>query len=228
MGEKTPQIEPSWLQVLEDEFRQPYFEELKSFLLEEKKKFTIFPPGQLIFEAFNRTPFSDVQVVILGQDPYHGKGQAHGLCFSVPKGIKPPPSLENIFKEQADDLKIKQPKHGDLTKWTEQGVLLLNATLTVRENAAGSHQNRGWERFTDKAISALSEQREGIVFLLWGSFAQAKDVLIDEKKHYILKAPHPSPLSAYRGFMGCRHFSKTNEILFETNRQPVDWQLDDQ
>lgn len=228
MGEKTPQIEPSWLQVLEDEFRQPYFEELKSFLLEEKKKFTIFPPGQLIFEAFNRTPFSDVQVVILGQDPYHGNGQAHGLCFSVPKGIKPPPSLENIFKEQADDLKIKQPKHGDLTKWTEQGVLLLNATLTVRENAAGSHQNRGWERFTDKAISALSEQREGIVFLLWGSFAQAKDVLIDEKKHYILKAPHPSPLSAYRGFMGCRHFSKTNEILFETNRQPVDWQLDDQ
>lgn len=227
MGEKTPQMEPSWLQVLGDEFRQPYFEKLKEFLLEEKKKYLIFPPGQHIFEAFNLTPFADVHVVILGQDPYHGSGQAHGLCFSVPKDIKPPPSLENIFKEQADDLQIKQPRHGDLTKWAKQGVLLLNATLTVRENAAGSHQNKGWERFTDKAISALSEQREGIVFLLWGSFAQAKDVLIDQSKHFILKAPHPSPLSAYRGFLGCKHFSKTNEILFETNRQPVDWQLDD-
>lgn len=227
MSEKVPQLEESWLKVLGNEFMLPYFLDLKNFLVNEKQSVTVYPPGSNIFEAFNRTPFNNVKVVLLGQDPYHGPGQAHGLCFSVPFGIKPPPSLENIFKELSSDLGIKIPNHGNLTKWAEQGVLLLNATLTVRANQAGSHQNKGWEQFTDKVISALSEQREGIVFLLWGSYAQAKDKLIDATKHYILKAPHPSPLSVYRGFYGCRHFSKTNEILFETNREPIDWQLED-
>lgn len=227
MTEKVPQLEESWLSVLGNEFSEPYFQDLKQFLISEKQQYPVYPPGSLIFEAFNRTPFDKLKVVLLGQDPYHGAGQAHGMCFSVPVGVKPPPSLENIFKELSSDLGLKIPNHGNLTKWAEQGVLLLNATLTVRANLAGSHQNKGWEQFTDKAISALSEQQEGIVFLLWGSYAQAKDKLIDESKHYILKAPHPSPLSVYRGFFGCKHFSKTNEILFETNRQPIDWQLDD-
>jgi uracil-DNA glycosylase len=227
MTEKVPQLEESWLSVLGNEFSEPYFQDLKQFLISEKQQYPVYPPGSLIFEAFNRTPFDKLKVVLLGQDPYHGAGQAHGMCFSVPFGVKPPPSLENIFKELSSDLGLKIPNHGNLTKWAEQGVLLLNATLTVRANLAGSHQNKGWEQFTDKAISALSEQQEGIVFLLWGSYAQAKDKLIDESKHYILKAPHPSPLSVYRGFYGCKHFSKTNEILFETNRQPIDWQLED-
>ena len=227
MTEKVAQLEESWLNVLGNEFSKPYFQALKLFLISEKQQFFVYPPGSKIFEAFNRTPFEKVKVVLLGQDPYHGPGQAHGLCFSVPVGVKPPPSLENIFKELSSDIGIKLPNHGNLTKWADQGVLLLNATLTVRANQAGSHQNKGWEQFTDKAISALSEQREGIVFLLWGSYAQAKDKLIDESKHFILKAPHPSPLSVYRGFYGCKHFSKTNEILFETNREPIDWRLDD-
>lgn len=227
MTEKVAQLEESWLNVLGNEFSKPYFQALKLFLISEKQQFSIYPPGSKIFEAFNRTPFNMVKVVLLGQDPYHGPGQAHGLCFSVPVGVKPPPSLENIFRELSSDIGIRLPNHGNLTKWADQGVLLLNATLTVRANQAGSHQNKGWEQFTDKAISALSEQREGIVFLLWGSYAQAKDKLIDESKHFILKAPHPSPLSVYRGFYGCKHFSKTNEILFETNREPIDWRLDD-
>ena len=227
MTEKTAQLEESWLNVLGNEFSKPYFQDLKQFLIAEKQQYQVYPPGSQIFEAFNRTPFDKVKVVLLGQDPYHGQGQAHGLCFSVPAGVKPPPSLENIFKELSSDIGIRLPNHGNLTKWADQGVLLLNATLTVRANMAGSHQNKGWEQFTDKAILALSEQREGIVFLLWGSYAQAKDKLIDESKHFILKAPHPSPLSVYRGFYGCKHFSKTNEILFETNREPIDWRLDD-
>lgn len=227
MSEKVPQLEESWLKVLGNEFTLPYFLELKKFLLNEKQSYRVYPAGRNIFEAFNRTPFYNVKVVLLGQDPYHGKGQAHGLCFSVPVGVKTPPSLDNIFKELSSDLGLKIPNHGNLTKWADQGVLLLNATLTVRADQAGSHQNKGWEQFTDRAISALSDLREGIVFLLWGSYAQAKDKLIDESKHFILKAPHPSPLSVYRGFYGCKHFSKTNEILFETNREPIDWQLED-
>jgi uracil-DNA glycosylase len=225
MTQINPQIEGGWKDALKEEFSSSYFAELKEFLLEEKKKFTVFPPGGQIFSAFNYTPFDQVQVVILGQDPYHGPGQAHGLCFSVPHGVAQPPSLVNIFKELQNDLGIPPPQHGNLEKWTKQGVLLLNATLTVRANQAGSHQGRGWEQFTDAAIRKLSEKRAGIVFLLWGRFAQAKEALIDKNKHYILKAAHPSPLSAYNGFIGCRHFSKTNELLIRHGFQPIDWNL---
>jgi uracil-DNA glycosylase len=225
MTRVNPQIEASWEEALSNEFSSSYFATLKEFLIEEKKKFTIYPPGSLIFNAFNQTPFNQVRVVILGQDPYHGPGQAHGLCFSVPHGIAQPPSLVNIFTELQNDLGIPVPRHGNLEKWTKQGVLLLNATLTVRANQAGSHQGKGWEQFTDAAIRKLSEQRVGIVFLLWGKFAQAKETLIDQNKHYILKAAHPSPLSAYNGFIGCRHFSKTNELLARHGFPVVDWQL---
>jgi uracil-DNA glycosylase len=225
MTRVNPQIEASWEEALSNEFSSSYFATLKEFLIEEKKKFTIYPPGSLIFIAFNQTPFNQVRVVILGQDPYHGPGQAHGLCFSVPHGIAQPPSLVNIFTELQNDLGIPVPRHGNLEKWTKQGVLLLNATLTVRANQAGSHQGKGWEQFTDAAIRKLSEQRVGIVFLLWGKFAQAKETLIDQNKHYILKAAHPSPLSAYNGFIGCRHFSKTNELLARHGFPVVDWQL---
>lgn len=221
----TPRIEQGWKNALSSEFSDPYFATLKEFLLEEKTKYTLYPPGSLIFNAFERTPFSRVKVVILGQDPYHGPGQAHGLCFSVPKGIEIPPSLKNIFKELASDLQIKIPNNGNLEKWTDQGVLLLNATLTVRAHQAGSHQGKGWERFTDRAISSLSEQKEHLVFLLWGKYAQAKESLIDGKKHLILKAAHPSPLSAHAGFLGCRHFSKTNEYLLQNGESAIDWNL---
>jgi uracil-DNA glycosylase len=225
MAQVNPQIEPSWKEVLSDEFSSSYFSSLKEFLVEEKKKYPIYPPGNLIFNAFNQTPFERVQVVILGQDPYHGPRQAHGLCFSVPVNVALPPSLVNIFKELHNDLGIPVSSQGNLEKWARQGVLLLNATLTVRANQAGSHQGKGWEKFTDTVIRTISERRVGIVFLLWGRYAQAKETLIDQNKHYILKAAHPSPLSAYNGFIGCRHFSKTNELLTRHGLAPIDWKL---
>lgn len=225
MEQVNPKIEPSWLAVLQHEFGKEYFIHLKEFLVEEKKHHTIFPPGGKIFAAFDSTPFQMVKVVILGQDPYHGYGQAHGLCFSVPQGVRKPPSLVNILKELHDDLGIPEPVHGNLENWAKQGVLLLNATLTVRENQAGSHQNKGWERFTDATISLLSEKCDKLVFLLWGNYAQAKTTLIDERKHLILKAAHPSPLSAFRGFFGCRHFSATNNFLLAAGKTPVNWAL---
>lgn len=225
MQKIDPKIDESWKKLLIDEFSMPYFYTLKQFLVEEKKQYVILPPGPQIFSAFNMTPLESVKVVILGQDPYHGKGQAHGLCFSVPHGIDPPPSLINIFKEIRDDLGIPVPDHGNLQSWAEQGVLLLNATLTVRANQPGSHQNKGWEMFTDTVIRKLSLEREGLVFLLWGKFAQAKEYLIDTEKHHVLKAAHPSPYSANAGFFGCRHFSKTNEILKERGVKEIDWKL---
>lgn len=222
----NPQIESSWLEVLDSEFRKPYFEQLKSFLLEEKKHYEVYPPGRLIFNAFNSTPFDRVKVVILGQDPYHEPGQAEGLCFSVPDGCPLPPSLKNILAEISSDLGISSiPASGHLGKWTRQGVFLLNATLTVRAHQAGSHQRHGWEIFTDAVIKALSDRRNGLVFLLWGKYAQDKMSLIDTSRHYVLKTVHPSPLSAYRGFFGCRHFSKTNQILEQQGLDPIDWNL---
>lgn len=222
----NPQIEESWKSILQDEFNASYFEDLTSFLREEKKKYSVYPPGQLIFSAFNHTPFNRVKIVILGQDPYHGPGQAHGLCFSVPENIPQPPSLVNIFKEIESDLGIPVPASGNLTRWAEQGVLLVNAILTVRANTPTSHQNKGWEKFTDAVIRNLSEKRKNLIFLLWGNYAQAKESLIDSNRHYILKAAHPSPLSAYRGFFGCRHFSKTNEILNDLGLNEIDWRIE--
>ncbi|HNX21124.1 MAG TPA: uracil-DNA glycosylase [Bacteroidales bacterium] len=220
-----PSIEPSWKAKMQNQFNQPYFADLKDFLTEEKKSYTIFPPGSLIFNAFNLTPFDQVNVVILGQDPYHDFGQAHGLCFSVMDGIPFPKSLINIFKELKDDVGFEMPMSGNLEKWAKQGILLLNATLTVRAHQAGSHQNKGWEQFTDQVIRTISDEKEGIVFLLWGNYARAKKVLIDSKKHFILETVHPSPLSAYNGFFGCKHFSKTNEILNQQGKTPINWQL---
>jgi uracil-DNA glycosylase len=225
MEKITPVIHPSWKELLIREFESEYFSSLKNFLVEEKKKHIVFPPGKLIFNAFDKTPFDKVKVVILGQDPYHGTGQAHGLCFSVPSGINPPPSLVNIFKEINTDLGIPVPTHGNLESWAVQGVLLINATLTVRKDQAGSHQGMGWEQFTDSVIKKISENREGIVFLLWGKYAQAKEKLIDTSKHHVLSAPHPSPFSVHTGFFGCRHFSRTNEILKQQGLSPVDWEL---
>jgi uracil-DNA glycosylase len=221
--EVNPQIEESWKAILKDEFEKQYFKELKEFLVAEKSKYPIYPPGGQIFNAFRMTPFHDVRVVLLGQDPYHGPGQAHGLCFSVPAGISAPPSLGNIFREIERDLGIPVPTHGNLGKWAKQGVFLLNATLTVRANQPGSHQRKGWENFTNAVISRLSEKRVGLVFLLWGKFAQEKEALIDTNRHYVLKAAHPSPYSAYNGFFGCRHFSKTNEILKRHGLDEIDW-----
>ncbi len=221
----NPQIEESWKNALLSEFQSDYFADLKVFLQIEKRNYTLYPPGSLIFSAFNHTPFDKVKVVILGQDPYHGPGQAHGLCFSVPSGVEPPPSLKNIFKELQQDIGMTIPAHGNLEKWADQGVLLLNATLTVRANQAGSHQKKGWESFTDRVISELSKQRKGIIFILWGNYAKAKESLIDTSKHYVLKSAHPSPLSAYNGFFGCKHFSKTNEILINQGLSPIDWNL---
>jgi uracil-DNA glycosylase len=220
-----PQIHESWKNVLKDQFEAEYFSKLKDFLVEEKKKFSIYPPGPLIFNAFEQTPFDKVKVVILGQDPYHGPGQAHGLCFSVPVGVKPPPSLVNIFKEIESDLGIKPPSHGNLESWARQGVMLLNATLTVRANQAGSHQNKGWEIFTDSVIKTISEKRENIVFILWGNYARAKRSIIDSSKQLILEAAHPSPFSAYNGFLGCKHFSKTNEWLKTHGILEIDWRI---
>lgn len=221
----NPVLEDSWKAQLSDEFNADYFTQLKAFLLAEKQTQRVFPPGNKIFSAFNHTPFDKVKVVILGQDPYHGEGQAHGLSFSVPEGIGKPPSLVNIFKEINADLGLPVPATGNLEKWADQGVLLLNATLTVRANTAGSHQKRGWENFTDAAIKKLSEKRENLVFILWGRFAQNKEVLIDANKHLILKAAHPSPFSAYNGFFGCKHFSKTNEYLRSKGIGEIDWRI---
>ncbi|MCJ0743091.1 uracil-DNA glycosylase [Pedobacter montanisoli] len=221
------ELESSWLAVLKDEFDQPYMKELKAFLLSEKQKgFTVFPKSADIFNAFKHTPFDKVKVVILGQDPYHGVNQAHGLSFSVQKGITPPPSLKNIYKELADEFPdFKIPAHGDLTSWADQGVLLLNATLTVRANTAGSHQNKGWEQFTDQVIRVLSAKKTGLVFILWGNYAKQKEVLIDKSKHFIIKSAHPSPFSAYSGFFGSKPFSKTNQILEQEGKQPINWQV---
>lgn len=220
-------LEPGWLAVLEEEFEKDYMKSLKSFLLEEKEKgHKVYPKGADIFNALNTTPFDKVKVVILGQDPYHGINQAHGLSFSVQKGVAIPPSLKNIYKELETDIEgFKTPQHGNLMYWAEQGVLLLNATLTVRASEAGSHQNRGWEIFTDEIIKALSDKREHIVFLLWGKYAQQKAALIDQKKHYILTAAHPSPFSAHYGFFGSKHFSKANQLLVQNNLAPIDWKI---
>jgi len=225
MEKVSPVIDESWKKVLSEEFGKSYFAGLKQFLMEEKSKYRVFPPGSLIFNAFNHTPFDRVKVVILGQDPYHGSGQAHGLSFSVPEGVAPPPSLVNIFKEIRSDMGIEMPSHGNLEKWANNVVLLLNATLTVRANTAGSHQGKGWEEFTDAAINALSEQREGLVFLLWGNYAIAKREMIDTSSHFILTAPHPSPFSAARGFFGCRHFSQVNGLLKQMGKEEIDWSL---
>lgn len=217
-------IDPSWYEVLRPQFEAPYFAELKNFLVAERQQHTCYPPGSKIFAAFDSTPFNKVKAVIIGQDPYHEPGQAMGLCFSVPQGVQVPPSLVNIIKEINDDLGTQIPAtSGDLSGWAAQGVLLLNATLTVREHAAGSHQRHGWEQFTDAAIQALAERRQGIVFLLWGSYAIGKRKLINPLHHCILTAPHPSPLSAYRGFFGCRHFSRANDYLRSTGQTPIDW-----
>ena len=217
-------IDPSWYEVLRPQFEAPYFAELKNFLVAERQQHTCYPPGSKIFAAFDSTPFDKVKAVIIGQDPYHEPGQAMGLCFSVPQGVQVPPSLANIIKEINDDLGTQIPAtSGDLSGWAAQGLLLLNATLTVREHAAGSHQRHGWEQFTDAAIQALAERRQGIVFLLWGSYAIGKRKLINPLHHCILTAPHPSPLSAYRGFFGCRHFSRANDYLRSTGQTPIDW-----
>jgi uracil-DNA glycosylase len=220
-------LEKSWLEALEGEFEKDYMVKLKAFLLEEKQRgATVYPKGSDIFNALNHTPFDQVKIVILGQDPYHGQGQAHGLSFSVQKGVGVPPSLKNIYKELVDDFPgYVMPNHGELTKWADQGVLLLNATLTVRAHEANSHQGKGWEIFTDRIITELSAKREGIVFLLWGKYAQNKSALIDGSKHIILLAPHPSPFSAHTGFLGCKHFSKANEILAKEGKTPIDWQI---
>lgn len=225
MAAINPIIEEGWKKILWEEFQSPYFSELKKFLKEETASQTIYPPGKLIFNAFQHTPFDRVKVVILGQDPYHGAGQAHGLCFSVPHGIKAPPSLVNIFKELQSDVGITVPSHGNLEPWARQGVLLLNATLSVRAGEAGSHQNRGWETFTNAVIKKISLEKSNVVFLLWGRYAQAKEDLVDGEKHLVLKAAHPSPFSAYNGFFGCRHFSKTNSFLEGKGLQAVNWTL---
>jgi len=220
-------IEPSWKEALKNEFTKPYFLEIVTFLkIEKNNGKTIYPPGPLIFNAFNQTPFDKVKVVILGQDPYHNPGQAHGLSFSVPNGIKPPPSLVNIYKEIQKDVDIPMPAgYGNLTKWAEQGVLLLNAILTVRANEPASHAKNGWMNFTDAVITKISDEKKGVIFLLWGKFAQEKQVLIDETKHFVLKAAHPSPFSADKGFFGCKHFSKTNELLTNQGLTPINWKL---
>ena len=222
---RKPVIEEGWYEALKDEFASPYFAGIKTFLIEEKRQHVVYPPSPLIFNAFNRTPFDKVKVVILGQDPYHGIGQAHGLAFSVPDGIQPPPSLRNIFKELNTDIGMPIPKNGNLERWADEGVLLLNASLTVRANVAASHANIGWQRFTDAAIRALSDKKNHLVFLLWGNYAIAKESLIDHNKHLILKTVHPSPLSASRGFFGCRHFSQTNQYLINNNIAPINWSI---
>ena len=228
---KAGQLHPSWQAVIGDEFNKPYMQALRAFLSQEKAAGKIiYPPSSLIFNAFNHTPFDAVRVVIIGQDPYHGqdnKGQvqAHGLSFSVPQGVALPPSLQNIFKEIAADLNIKMPKAGDLTPWANQGVLLLNATLTVEQAKAGAHQGKGWETFTDAAIAALNKHRENLVFVLWGSYAQKKGAFIDENRHLVLKSVHPSPLSAHRGFFGNHQFSSINQYLIQHGQTPIHWQL---
>lgn len=219
-------LHPEWLEVLAGEFDQDYMRNLKAFLLDRKQAgAVVYPPGREIFNALDSTPLSQVKVVILGQDPYHGPGQAHGLCFSVRQGVAPPPSLVNIFRELQSDLGLPIPSHGHLQRWAEQGVLLLNAVLTVERGQAGAHQGRGWERFTDAVVAAVNQRCEEVVFLLWGAQAQRKGAAIDTTRHRVLKAPHPSPLSAHRGFLGCRHFSQANAWLESRGITPVDWAL---
>ncbi len=223
-SQKNIDLEESWLEQLEPEFQTPYMGNLKAFLKQEKAAGkVIYPKGSEIFNALNTTALNDVKVVILGQDPYHGPNQAHGLCFSVRKGIPLPPSLQNIYKEIHSDLGVKMPTHGDLTGWAEQGVLLLNATLTVQAANAGSHQGRGWEEFTDKIVRVLNDTKTHVVYMLWGSYAQKKGAVIDPNQNLVLKAPHPSPLSAHRGFFGQGHFSKANDYLMNHGKQPIDW-----
>jgi len=216
-------IEKGWKQRLSAEFTKPYFGSLVDFVKQAYAQKRVYPPGSLIFNAFEACPFEDVKVVILGQDPYHGPGQAHGLSFSVPEGVKQPPSLQNIFKEVADDLQESVPSSGNLERWAEQGVLLLNATLTVEAHKPGSHQGKGWEEFTDAVIDVLASEKEHLVFLLWGAYAQRKGGYIDTQKHLVLKAPHPSPFSASRGFFGCKHFSKTNAYLESRGLHAIRW-----
>ncbi len=221
---RSIQLHDEWLRHLQDEFEKPYMLALKQFLSQEKSAGKIiYPAGKWIFNALNMTPFESVKVVILGQDPYHGPGQAHGLSFSVLPGVRPPPSLQNIFKELKQDLGLPVPMNGCLESWAKQGVLLLNATLTVEQGRAGSHQGKGWEKFTDHVIESLNQHREGLVFMLWGSYAQRKGAIIDDSRHLILKSPHPSPLSAHRGFLGSRHFSSANHWLESRNLSPIDW-----
>ena len=220
-------LETTWKRALGDEFEQGYMQELREFLKKEiQQKKIIYPKPQEYFAALEHTPLDLVRVVILGQDPYHGPDQAHGLCFSVRKGVVPPPSLKNIFKEIHSDLALPLPQHGCLTKWADQGVLLLNSVLTVEDGQAASHRNKGWEQLTDRVIRELNNQQGPLVFLLWGSYAQSKAKLVDRKKHLVLESVHPSPLSAYRGFLGCKHFSKTNQFLQEKGFAPIDWSLD--
>jgi uracil-DNA glycosylase len=216
-------IDPSWKKLLNSEFEKEYFLNLAEFIKNEYSSNTIYPAGPLIFNAFNQTPFDKVRVVILGQDPYHGQGQAHGLAFSVQEGVSLPPSLKNIFKELKSDLDVELPKTGDLTKWAHQGVFLLNSVLTVRKSNPGSHAKKGWETFTDSVIKVLSDNKENLVFLLWGNYAISKENLIDEKRHLLLKAPHPSPFSADRGFFGCKHFSRSNVYLSKNNISTIKW-----
>jgi len=225
-AQKKIDLEPGWLAQLEPEFQQPYMQNLKEFLRSEKQQGkVIYPDSKNIFNAFNSAPLDQVKVVILGQDPYHGPGQAHGLCFSVQPQVPPPPSLKNIFKELQRDLGCPIPNHGYLQSWAEQGVLLLNATLTVEQGQAGSHQKRGWENFTDRAIETVNRECEGVVFMLWGSYAQKKAQFVDREKHCVLTSSHPSPLAAHRGFLGCGHFSQANEYLSSRGEQPIDWCL---
>ena len=219
-------IEPGWKQLLKDEFEKPYFHQIVLHLKTERAQGKIiYPPGPQIFNAFNSTPFDRVKVVILGQDPYHGPQQAHGLCFSVTRNVQPPPSLQNIFRELHDDVGVKMPASGDLSHWAQQGVFLLNASLTVRAGEPMSHARIGWSLFTDTVIRKISEHKKHVVFMLWGKFAQEKRTLIDESKHLVLRSVHPSPLSAHAGFMGCKHFSKANQYLMSHGIDPVDWQL---
>ena len=224
--EPVIRLEPSWKARIGDWLLRPEMRELSAFLRQRKAAGArVYPPGPRLFAAFDATPFDQVKVVILGQDPYHGPGQAHGLCFSVLPGVPVPPSLENIFKEIGDELGLPRPDHGCLRPWARRGVLLLNAVLSVEQGRAGSHQGKGWEGFTDHAIETLAREREGLVFMLWGSYAQAKGRIIDSRRHRVLKAPHPSPLSAYRGFFGCGHFAAANEYLVRRGQAPVDWSL---
>ncbi len=221
-------LEPSWLAQLADEFEQPYMQQLRGFLAREKRAGKrLFPPGSELFNAFAHTPLDRVKVVILGQDPYHGEGQAHGLCFSVRPGVAVPPSLQNIFKEIHAELGLPVPRHGHLTAWADQGVLLLNSVLSVECARAASHRGKGWEQFTDRVIEVINRQREHVVFMLWGAYAQHKGKMIDAQRHCVLQAPHPSPLSAHRGFFGCGHFRLTNEYLQAHGQTPIDWRLPD-
>ena len=216
-------LDKSWKDKLDYFFQSPTFYSLKQFLVQEKKRYRVYPPGNKIFSAFDLCPFDSVNVVIIGQDPYHGPGQANGLCFSVSDDIPPPPSLKNIFKEIQSDTELEIPTSGNLEHWAKQGILMLNATLTVRANSAGSHQNKGWEEFTDSVIQLLSKEKENLIFLLWGKFAQKKAAIIDKDKHYILTAAHPSPFSAHHGFFGCKHFSKANRILKQQGKTEIQW-----